>query len=143
MNRKANDFSLPGADLSLKKWCEKKLHHRRGRFFNPFSPIAHKNLGRLLRWKLFSRNRFKSFYAEEPLFPVKIDWAAVKAHPGLAVTFIKHACVMIKDKDGFLLVDPVFSGLFCFADFSPLAGGFQEMPAPGHILITHGHYDHL
>jgi L-ascorbate metabolism protein UlaG (beta-lactamase superfamily) len=129
--------------LSLRKWCEKKMHHRDGYYLNPFSSMEHKNLWRLLRWKLAAENTFKPFYPEETVIPIDINWDSVKAHQGCAITFITHACVLIKDVDSYLLVDPVLSGLFWFKNFSPLTGGIARMPDPDHILITHGHYDHL
>ncbi len=51
---------------------------------------------------------------------------------------------LIKDRQSCILVDPVFNGLsFLIKDFSPLALDLVEMPKPDHVLITHGHYDHL
>jgi L-ascorbate metabolism protein UlaG (beta-lactamase superfamily) len=51
---------------------------------------------------------------------------------------------MIKDMDQYIIVDPVFFSPFWFIkDFSPLAFELHEMPKPQHVLITHGHYDHL
>ena len=51
---------------------------------------------------------------------------------------------MIKDIDQYLLLDPVFSDLFFFIkDFTPFTFSMEEMPKPDHILISHGHYDHL
>jgi L-ascorbate metabolism protein UlaG (beta-lactamase superfamily) len=50
---------------------------------------------------------------------------------------------MIKDLDRYLMVDPVLSGLMWFKDFSPISFDLDTMPRPDHILITHGHYDHL
>lgn len=128
---------------SLRKMAEKKIHHGRGKFLNPFSTTRHGNIRRLLRWKLFSRNRFKSYYGDEPFAPVNLDWGPIKRHKGCSVTFVKHACLMIKDLDRYLLVDPMFFRLMWFHDFSPIAFDIKEMPAPDHILITHGHYDHL
>lgn len=133
----------PLQGLSLKKWCEEKRHHRQGYFLNPFSPVEHKNLWRLLRWKLASRNRFRSFYHQEKVRPVDIDWDAVRSYPGGAVTYITHACVMFKDLDRSFLVDPVLNGLFRFKNFTPLSYRAARPPEPDHILITHGHYDHL
>ena len=30
-----------------------------------------------------------------------------------------------------------------FDDFSPIVSGLDEMPRPDHVLLTHGHYDHM
>ena len=130
--------------LSLREAAERKLHHGGNGFINPFSESVKADFTRLMKWKLFSRNEFKRFYAEEEVRPVTVDWAAVRDHQDLAVTFIKHACVMIKDRDRYLLVDPIFWRIFpTIKDFSPLAFDIKDMPRPDHVLITHGHRDHL
>jgi len=80
---------------------------------------------------------------DERVVPVSIDWEAVANSPGLSITFIKHACIMIKDEDQYILVDPVFFDLSFVKAFTPLDFDLKDMPAPDHVLITHGHYDHL
>jgi L-ascorbate metabolism protein UlaG (beta-lactamase superfamily) len=101
--------------------------------------------GRLLQvlfWKLFHTNRFKEALEDQRVDPVRVDWAAVRQHRGVSVTFLKHASVMIKDQDRHLLLDPVFSEFFWFIkDFSPLKT--DGMPPPDGVMISHGHYDHL
>ncbi|MFH1487524.1 MAG: MBL fold metallo-hydrolase [Pseudomonadota bacterium] len=129
--------------LSLREIADSRLHHGDGRFLNPFNSAGHGNFLRVLSWKLFHRSRFERFYKEQRVNPVMIDWAPVKAHKGCAVTFLKHASVMIRDLDRTLLVDPAFFSLFWIEDFSPLAFELNRMPAPDHVLITHGHYDHM
>jgi len=129
--------------LTLREIARRKLHHGKGVFLNPFSSAEHGNMWRVLRWKLFGNNPFKSFYKDEPTVPVKITWDPVKEEDGCAVTFIKHASVMIRDLESRLLVDPILFGLMWLTDFSPLAFDAHLLPRPDHILITHGHYDHL
>ncbi|MCF6291605.1 MAG: MBL fold metallo-hydrolase [Desulfobacterales bacterium] len=130
--------------LSLREIALAKLHHANGRFRNPFSGVAQGSPWPVIKWKLFSRNRFKALYADERVVPVSIDWEPVRQNNGLSVTFLKHASVMIKDQDKYLLVDPAFFSPSRFIkDFTPLAFDIGEMPRPHHLLITHGHYDHL
>ena len=142
-NAERKKFLERMAPLKLKEIAERKLHHGKGRFLNPFGSKEHGNLGRLLRWKLFTHNRFKSYYQEEPTVPVRIDWDGFREKEGCSVTFIKHACVLIRDQGSTLLVDPLLFGLMWFHDFNPLAFDVKQMVRPDHILITHGHYDHL
>lgn len=130
-------------DFSLREMAGKKLHHHNGRYLNPFTSIKHGNLWRVLYWKLFSKNHFKSHYHEEQVVPVQVDWKPLKGLRDCAVTFLKHATVMIKDRDEYFLVDPILYDLFFLKDFSPLSFPVEEIPPPDHILITHGHYDHL
>ncbi len=129
---------------SLREIVLKKIHHGKNQFVNPFNSVNFRNPWRMIQWKLFSKNRFKAFYNNERVIPVSIDWKMVKDKKGLSITFIKHSCVMIKDADKYILVDPVFFGIpGLFKDFSPLASDIREMPPPDYVLITHGHYDHL
>ena len=111
------------------------------------NPIGLRREGRfwdLMKWKLFSENHFKKFFAGEQVIPVSIDWQPIREHVGSSITFLKHASVMIKDVDRCILVDPVFSEIFWFIkDFTPLEFKPEDMPQPNHVLITHGHYDHL
>jgi len=135
---------VPLAGRSLRELVARRVHHAGEHFVNPFSTGKHGGLGRLLHWKLFSANRFRRFYSREPLIRVRPDWKAVRDCSDLTVTFVKHACVLIKEGDQVVLVDPVFGRIMPFIkDFSPLGFEIGEMPRPDLVLITHGHYDHL
>ena len=132
--------------LTLKQIAREKMHHgNNGRYLNPLGELRRRrNLGRVLYWKLFSENQFKEQSSQQPTVKVTIDWDKVKNHNGLSVTYIKHASVMIKDVDRYFYIDPVFGEIFWFIkDYSPLEFDLSEMPKAHHILITHGHYDHL
>ena len=142
--QKENTIDTQPHSLSLREIALKKNHHGNDHFVNPFSSVDFRNPWQMIKWKLFSENHFKAFYNEERVSPVSIDWEPVKRSKSLSVTFIKHASVMIKDVDTYILVDPVFFGLSSlFKDFTPLAFDIKDMPLPDHVLITHGHYDHL
>jgi len=129
--------------MSLRQMAEKKLHHNRTRFVNPFIR-GRRGFFEIIKWKLFNANRFKKYYRDEKITPVKIDWDPIKRHNSLSITFITHATVMIKDSSTYILVDPVLNGIaWPIKDFTPLTFDPSEMPKPETILITHGHYDHL
>ena len=131
------------AGQSLDQLVRAKAHHGRNRFINPFGGLR-KDFGRLLKWKLFTTNQFKQYYPDEKTYSVDIDFDSLNRNPGLSITFIKHACLLIQDNGVRLLIDPVFKDMFpLINDFSPLAFDPAAMPAPDHVLITHGHYDHL
>ena len=128
----------------LRALASSRRHHGDERFLNPFNDAPRGRLNRVLRWKLFSPNHFRAFYAEETARPVTIDWAPIIADRGLSVTYLKHAAVLIKDVDAYILIDPIFGGVFWFIeDFSPLAFDPRMMPTADYVLVTHGHYDHL
>jgi L-ascorbate metabolism protein UlaG (beta-lactamase superfamily) len=130
--------------LSLREIARRGVHHGNGKFLNPFSKTDNGGPWSLVKWKLFSTNRFKDQYARERVLPVSPDWKAIEAHRGLSVTFLKHSCIDIKDLDDHILVDPIFGSVTRFTkDFTPLAFDAREMPVPKHVLVTHGHYDHL
>ena len=130
--------------LSLKEIARRKIHHAKDHFLNPFGEAGRKNIWQILHWKLFSENRFREDYDREQVTPVSIDWNGVRRSKGLSITFIKHAGLMLKDKRQYILVDPIFFDLSWFIkDFTPIVSDMNEMPRPDHVLITHGHYDHL
>ncbi|MCF8060896.1 MAG: MBL fold metallo-hydrolase, partial [Deltaproteobacteria bacterium] len=129
--------------LSLRGIAQQRLHHGKDRFLNPFSTEPRGGLWRLLRWKLFSRNEFKDQYADEEVRPLDLDWRAFREEGDGAVMFLRHSCVLVRDLETVYLVDPIFFGLFWLTDFSPIRSGLEQMPRPDHVLITHGHYDHL
>jgi L-ascorbate metabolism protein UlaG (beta-lactamase superfamily) len=130
--------------MSLRDIAGRKMHHGDGVFLNPFSDIPKGRLSRVLKWKWFTKNQFKPYYAEERVTPVVLRDPRTAHATDLEITLIKHAGILIKDADAHILIDPIFNGLLWFIeDFSPLAFDAAEMPQPDHILITHGHYDHL
>jgi len=136
--------SLKNSQMTLEEIALKKRHHGAERFINPFAPPRTHGLKEFLKWKLFFENPFREQYADEPVNPVKIDWKPIIAHEGLSVTFINHASVLIRDAGVSILVDPVFFGLFpTIKNFTPIEFEIDTMPKPDHVLITHGHYDHL
>ncbi len=129
---------------NLRDLVRRKQHHGGDRFVNPMGIPRDGRWGQVLSWKLFHQNRYSAFLDDQPLSPVTIDWEPIRAHRGVSVTFVKHATLMIKDVDRYLLIDPVFDDIFWFIkDYTPLAFSPAAMPRPDHVLITHGHYDHL
>jgi len=143
-DKEENAHYSPLNGRSLKDMARQKIHHSPEGFTNPLGPERHGRFWQVMRWKLFHENRFKDDFAGEHVEPVSIDWKPIRRHRGLAVTYLKHASVMIKDEDSYFIVDPVFSDIFWFIkDFTPFTFNLRRMPQPDHILITHGHYDHL
>jgi L-ascorbate metabolism protein UlaG (beta-lactamase superfamily) len=147
-----NDLQVVDAanQLSLKEIAHKKLHHGDGCFLNVFGGPVHGNPWRpsMIQSErnpesILYNYSYKPYYKNERVVPVSIDWETVANRPGLSITFIKHAGIMIKDKDQYILIDPVFYDLPFVKAFTPLGFDIKDMPAPDHVLITHGHYDHL
>ncbi len=137
-------------NLSLRDIAAKKLHHGDGCYLNVFGGPIHGNPWRPSRVQSIKTTgagvynySYVPYYKDQKKIPLTIDWNTLEHSSGPSVTFVKHACVMIKDLDQYILVDPVFFGLPFVKDYTPLAFDIREMPAPTHVLITHGHYDHL
>jgi N-acyl-phosphatidylethanolamine-hydrolysing phospholipase D len=128
---------------SLREIALNKVHHGNGIFISPIGPLRKRRFLQLLKWKL-SSSRYSPYLKDQVVHPVAVNWHPIQAHHGLSITFLKHAGILIKDVGTYLLVDPMFSGLSWFIeDFSPFAFNTNRIPAPDHVLITHGHYDHL
>jgi L-ascorbate metabolism protein UlaG (beta-lactamase superfamily) len=129
---------------SLREMARRKMHHGDGVFLNPMGVGRRGRLWQVLSWKLFHRNDYRQHLADQPRTAVSINWEPIMAHRGVSVTFVKHSTLLIKDVDRVLLIDPVFNDIFWFIrDYSPLNFDVSDMPRPDHVLITHGHYDHL
>ncbi len=143
-SERSEPVSAGAEGLSLREIARQKIHHGHGRFKNPFGKTASGSPWELIKWKVLSVNRFKSQYVQERVSPVSPDWKAIDGNRGLSATFLKHAGVLIKDLDDHILVDPIFWSVSRYVkDFTPLAFDVKKLPAPQHILVTHGHYDHL
>lgn len=128
---------------SLRDMALRKDHHGQGVFINPVGIPRQGRFWQFLKWK-FSPNRFEDHLKDQPVSRITIDWSPIQQHQGLSVTFLKHAGVLIKDVDSYLVVDPVFADIsWLIEDFSPFNFNPRQIPGPDHVLITHGHYDHL
>jgi len=128
---------------SLRDIALKKEHHGNGTFISPIGPFRKGRFLQLLKWKL-SSSRFSPYLEDQPVRPITINWAPIQAHQGVSITFLRHAGILIKDVDRYVMVAPMFSDLFWFIeDFSPFSFDPKHIPHPDHVLITHGHYDHL
>lgn len=129
---------------SLREMALRQTHHGEDAFLNPVGIRRNKRFWQVLSWKLFHRNAYQEFLDDQPVAPIDIDWAPIEGHKGVSVTLIRHASLLIRDRGRTLLIDPVFGDILWFIkDFSPLAAPVATMPRPDHVLITHGHYDHL
>ena len=129
---------------NLREIAKRRAHHGPTTYLNPMGIPRDGRFWQVLSWKLFHKNAYATHLDDQPVSPVSIDWEPVKSHQGVSVTFVKHATLMIKDVDRYLLIDPVFDDIFWFIkDYTPLNFKLNDMPRPDHVLITHGHYDHL
>jgi N-acyl-phosphatidylethanolamine-hydrolysing phospholipase D len=129
---------------SLREIARRREHHGNGCFLNPLGLDRSGRFLEVLSWKLFHRNPFQEELAGQPVRPLSVDWEPLRRADGLSLTYLKHASLMIQDAGCRILIDPVFGSPFWFIrDYTPLAFEPSAIPVPDHVLITHGHYDHL
>ncbi len=113
------------------------------RYFNPGQPGTDRSLRELLRW------RFLGHHAKWAPAPPIIPARPAPRVPGLAITMVGHASLLIQAAGHNILIDPVWSRR---ASPLPFAGprrwdapgiAFEHLPPIDTVLITHNHYDHL
>lgn len=124
-------------------------HYKDGKFFNPWMPMEHGGLARLLRWKLSARN---AYTAEEknamPEFvsglKTRIDELPADAD---FIAWIGHTTFLISAGGELWLMDPMFSDRALLPKrHTPPALSLSEVCALKgrlNIVISHNHYDHF
>lgn len=124
----------------------KKAHHDdNGRFFNPWTQKrAHPYL-KLIKWLVFSRNRFRAEKKEPVSFKVlRPDFNTLNSPGGDCITWLGHSTVLMRLGGKALITDPVFWDVnLLVRRKTPLPVDPMELPPIDYVLISHSHYDHL
>ena len=119
-------------------------HFNGVQFFNPGQANSDKSLVEVLRWQL-SGNR----QPWPEIVPAASGVKPAARVPGLQITSIGHASLLIQVANVNILIDPVWSlraGPFKWLGprrRNPPAVAFNDLPPVDVVLITHNHYDHL
>ncbi len=113
------------------------------RFFNPDQPATDRGLRDMLRWKLAgAAQRWPAMVPVTPAVPA----ARV---PGIRVTMVGHASLLIQAAGVNILTDPVWSqraSPFRFAGPRRVTApgiAFADLPPIDVVLLSHCHYDHM
>lgn len=124
----------------------KKAHHdENGRFFNPWTQRGSHTYLKLIKWLVFSRNRFKEAKKERVSFNViRPDFKRLDTSGDDYVTWLGHSTVLMRLAGKTLITDPVFWDINPFVRRkTPLPVPPAELPRIDYVLISHSHYDHL
>ena len=122
----------------------KSDHFDGTRFFNPGVPLSDKSLFDVLRWRLGgTRVPWPS------VVPAPSGLRPELSVPGLTITCIGHASLLIQVSGTNLLVDPVWSERASPLRWigprrhNPPAIAIRDLPPIHAVLVTHNHYDHM
>ncbi|MGE4318397.1 MAG: MBL fold metallo-hydrolase [Deferribacterales bacterium] len=141
----AGYFFIPASDIKYDS-----DHFRDGRFHNT-APDEHKGsrvFGSAMKVLFGSGDLQPS--TPPPAIKLTSEYVQSDTNGALEVTWVSHACLLIKYNDMKILTDPVFSERASFSRFigpkrfesiQPIEGvDTGELDA---VIISHNHYDHL
>ncbi|MBI5588758.1 MAG: MBL fold metallo-hydrolase [Deltaproteobacteria bacterium] len=124
----------------------KKTHHdNNGRFFNPWTQKRRHPYLKLIKWLVFSRNRFRAEKKEPVSFKVlRPDFNTPNSSGGDCITWLGHSTVLMRLAGKVLITDPVFWDVnLLVRRKTPAPVDPRELPPIDYVLISHSHYDHL
>lgn len=124
---------------------ENNNRDRRGRFFNPWRHEKRRGFLGLLKWLIFSRNKYGAEKRKPFSFKVvKPDFPALDKSGKDYIIWLGHSTVLIKTGGKTLITDPIFWDInFFIRRKTPFPIKPEELPHVDYVLISHGHYDHL
>eukprot|EP00064_Thunnus_orientalis_P011175 superscaffoldBa00001587_g11205 len=144
-------------DYRLEEDVTKSSRDKHGRWINPWSTWRFPSYPTLLRFLLLDKNHSNVPTSKEALdseLPVMEPYfvqnpSHCDSSPGLRVTWLGHATVLV-EMDGLnILTDPIFSqraSPFQFMGPKRFRGPpctVEQLPRIDAVVISHSHYDHL
>ncbi|KRX72374.1 N-acyl-phosphatidylethanolamine-hydrolyzing phospholipase D, partial [Trichinella sp. T6] len=128
----------------VKKWSPLV---RAGRFQIPWkSEASLPGIFAFIKWKLGSKHDRCFCDAEHNLETVVPEFNNESRIEGLHATWLGHASLLVKMKDGVFLTDPVLNehhSWYGIKRIMPTPFSVSDLPKINAVLISHNHYDHL
>lgn len=140
-----NIFSENIEKNTLEFIAKNKIHHENnGKFFNPWAS-DNGNFWDALKWKFFSKNKFKDEKEKKIEFTIdKPDFLYLNTALKNYSVWLGHSTILIKVSSKVIITDPVFWDLSFFVKRKTLFPiEVEKLPKIDYVLISHGHYDHL
>ncbi|MDO8426847.1 MAG: MBL fold metallo-hydrolase [Deltaproteobacteria bacterium] len=123
------------------------IEHRdkEGRFFNPWEPRRSSNYGGLIKWLVFSRNRFRAEKKKKVEFNTLCpDFKSLDGAGKDYFVWLGHSTVFMRLGKKAVLTDPVLWDVnFMIKRKTPLPVKPEDLPKIDYCLVSHSHYDHL
>uniref|UniRef100_A0A8C6UQE0 N-acyl-phosphatidylethanolamine-hydrolyzing phospholipase D n=1 Tax=Neogobius melanostomus TaxID=47308 RepID=A0A8C6UQE0_9GOBI len=151
-SRKSSSRKSFRLDYRLEEDVTKSCQDKHGRWTNPWSTWRFPSYPTLLRFLLLDKDNSKVPSSKEALdaeLPVMEPYFArnpdlSESSPGLRVTWLGHATVLV-EMDGLnILTDPIFSQRASPLQFmGPKRYRGPPLPRIDAVVISHSHYDHL
>lgn len=126
-----------------------KAHHTAGGFRNPEARLRQQ--GEVRRWRKERKARRLPLPPEGGYDAFISQWwqsADLSGHQD-ALWWLGHACMMLRIRQRYTLIDPALSQRASPLQFygpsrkTPVPLTIDRLPALDNLLITHNHYDHL
>ncbi|XP_051911475.1 N-acyl-phosphatidylethanolamine-hydrolyzing phospholipase D isoform X1 [Hippocampus zosterae] len=144
-------------DYRMEEEVTRSCRDKHGRFTNPWPTWRFPSYSTLLRFLLLDKNHSNvptskealdnELPVVEPYFVQNPDLSP--SGPGLRVTWLGHASVLVEIDGLNILTDPIFSqraSPFQFVGPKRYRGppcSVQQLPRIDAVVISHSHYDHL
>ena len=114
--------------------------YRNGKFTGVYDSSTHMNLFKILKWKLFSKDR-TPFKQTTPPKPVHMPEKLMQKED--FICWLSHASFLVQLGRKRILIDPVFGDIPFYTRQIPFPYHAEELGKIDFLLISHVHYDHL
>ncbi|MEK7773981.1 MAG: MBL fold metallo-hydrolase [Deltaproteobacteria bacterium] len=118
---------------------------RNHRFYNSWAQKRKWVSIDLVKWLVFSKNRFREEKKKPVTFPVeRPDFELLKKENSDYIVWLGHSTVLMSVGGKTVITDPVFRDVnFIIKRKTPFPVDPDALPRIDYVLISHGHYDHL